>query len=109
MTLGSSRSPVGRAIVGGMADRTYRVIVEGELGDELAVALHGMTLTRTAGNTALTGHVRDQSESNGLLQRVSDFGLTLLELRTIDDSSEQRLGPARAAANRSTAGAGGRT
>ncbi len=45
-----------------------------------------MTLTRPAGNTALTGCVRDQSELNGLLQRVWDFGLTLLELRTIDDS-----------------------
>ena len=86
MSIGSSRSPVRRAIVVGMADRTYRLIVEGELGDELALAFHGMTLTRTAGNTALTGCVRDQSELNGLLQRVWDFGLTRLEPRTIDDS-----------------------
>ena len=108
MALCFSRSPVKGAIVGGMADRTYRLIVEGELSDELGLAFHGMTLTRTAGNTALTGNVRDQSELNGLLQRVSDFGLTLLEVRTIDDGREQRLGPSSAATNRFTAGPGGR-
>ncbi len=29
-----------------MADRTYRLIVEGELSDELALAFPGMALTR---------------------------------------------------------------
>jgi len=37
-----------------------------------------MTLTRAEGATTLTGHVRDR-ELQGLLQRVSDLGLTLLE------------------------------
>ena len=43
-----------------------------------------MTLTRAAGNTALTGNVRDQAELQGFLRRVSDFGLTLLEAKAID-------------------------
>ena len=43
-----------------------------------------MTLTRAEGNTALTGTVRDQAELQGLLRRVSDFGLTLLEAKAID-------------------------
>ena len=78
-----------------MADRTYRLIVEGELSDELALAFPGMTLTRAAGNTALTGTVRDQAELQGLLRRASDLGLTLLEARAIDDGPDRRFTPAR--------------
>jgi hypothetical protein len=67
-----------------VADRTYRLIVEGELGDDLALAFPGMALTRADGSTALTGTVRDQPELFGLLQRTSDLGLTLLEAKAID-------------------------
>ena len=70
-----------------MADRTYRLIVEGELGDDLALAFPGMALARTAGSTTLTGNVRDQAELQGLLQRTTDLGLTLLEARAIDGST----------------------
>ena len=63
-----------------MADRTYRLIVEGELSDRMQDAFEGMTLTRHDGTTTLIGNVRDQSELQGLLQRVSDLGLTLLEV-----------------------------
>jgi hypothetical protein len=69
-----------------VADRTYRVIVEGELSDDLAFAFPGMALTRAEGRTALTGTARDQAELQGLLRRVSDLGLTLLEARAIDDN-----------------------
>jgi hypothetical protein len=68
-----------------VADRTYRLIVEGELSDDLALAFPGMALTRTEGSTALTGTVRDQAELQGLLRRTSDLGLTLLEAKAIDD------------------------
>ena len=70
-----------------MTDRTYRLIVEGELSDHLALVFPGMALTRAEGGTALTGTVRDQAELQGLLQRTSDLGLTLLEARAIDGRS----------------------
>ena len=73
-----------------MAGRNYRLIVEGELSDKLEPAFDGMTLTRTEGNTALTGTVRDQAELQGLLRRVSDLGLTLLEAKAIDDRPGER-------------------
>jgi hypothetical protein len=76
-----------------MAARNYRLIVEGELSDALEPAFDGMTLTRAAGNTALTGTVRDQPELHGLLRRVSDLGLTLLEAKAIDDDPESTAGP----------------
>jgi hypothetical protein len=61
--------------------RTYQLIVAGELSDQLGSAFDGMTLMRTGGTTTLSGHVRDQAELQGLLQRVSDLGLTLLEVK----------------------------
>jgi hypothetical protein len=61
--------------------RWYRLIVEGELSDR--IAFKGMTLTHEGGNTVLTGPVRDQSELQGLLQRVSALGLTLLGVSAV--------------------------
>ncbi len=75
-----------------MPDRNYRLIVEGELSDYLEPTFCGMTLTRAQGNTELTGRLRDQAELQGLLQRVSALGLTLLEVTTIDDRPERLLG-----------------
>ena len=71
-----------------MAARTYRLRVEGELSDIAAQALEGMTLTRGAGTTLLVGRVRDQAELHGVLQRVSDLGLTLLNATVVDDGDE---------------------
>ena len=72
-----------------MADRTYRVLVEGELSDDVALSFPGMVLVRAAGTTTLTGPVRDQAELHGLLRRTSELGLTLLEARVIDGGPDQ--------------------
>jgi hypothetical protein len=68
-----------------MAVRGYRLVVAGELSDRAAVAFRGMTLSRESGNTVLVGAVRDQAELQGLLQRVSDLGLTLLSAVALDE------------------------
>jgi len=83
-----------------MLDRNYRLIVEGELSDYLEPTFYGMALTRAQGNTELTGRVRDQAELQGLLQRVSALGLTLLEVRAIDDRPERLPGGGPADADR---------
>jgi hypothetical protein len=64
----------------------YRLIVAGELSDRAGRAFEGMTLSRKEGNTVLVGTVRDQAQLQGLLQRVSDLGLTLLSANAIDDT-----------------------
>ena len=75
---------------GDVAGRTYQLIVAGELSDQLGAVFENMTLTRTGGTTTLSGHVRDQAELQGLLQRVSDLGLTLLEVKADDEEAKQR-------------------
>jgi len=72
-----------------VAARTYRLIVEGELSDRMQPAFEGMTLARAEGTTTLTGPVRDQAELQGLFQRVSDLGLTLLQVTALDDQTER--------------------
>jgi hypothetical protein len=69
-----------------MTVREYRLIVEGELSDNAGMAFVGMSLRRENGKTVLVGPVRDQAELQGLLQRVSDLGLTLLSATT-DEAS----------------------
>lgn len=68
-----------------MAGREYRITLEGELSDRAGRAFEGMALTREGGTTVLLGRVRDQAELQGLLQRVSDLGLTLLSATAIDE------------------------
>ena len=70
-----------------MAGHDYRLIVEGELSDGAGRAFEGMSLTRANGRTILAGPVRDQAELQGLLQRVTDLGLTLLSATVDDDTN----------------------
>ena len=65
--------------------RIYQLVVEEELDDSFAAAFGGMNLSRASGNTVLTGLVQDQAHLQGLLQRVSSLGLTLLSARAIED------------------------
>ena len=72
----------------GMTGRECRLTVEGELSDRAASVFDGMSLIHEGGNTVLVGRVRDQPQLQGLLQRVSDLGLTLLSATV----GEQGLG-----------------
>jgi hypothetical protein len=65
--------------------RDYQLTVEGELSDQVGAAFADMTLIRVAGYTVLVGPVRDQAELQGLLQRVSDLGLTLLNATAVGE------------------------
>lgn len=66
-----------------MGDLAYRLTVEGELTEDSAAAFEGMTVRCADGVTVLIGPVRDQAELQGILQRLSDLGLTLLSATAI--------------------------
>lgn len=65
----------------------YRLEVEGELSDPSGTVFEGMILRYERGNTVLTGPIRDQAELQGLLRRVSDLGLTLVNVSTLTGSA----------------------
>ena len=72
-----------------MPRRDYRLVVEGELSDPSGRAFEGMTLAREKGTTVLVGPVRDQAQLQGLLQRVSDLGLTLISATALDEDTKR--------------------
>ena len=73
-----------------MPEHKYRLVVEGELGAVTSAAFEGMSFTHESGRTAIVGGVRDQAHLQGLLQRVTDLGLTLLSVDVIDEHKGRR-------------------
>ena len=60
----------------------YTITVEGHIEDYWADELGGFNITRMpGGTTSLSGDVLDQSELQGVLTRIGDLGLVLVELR----------------------------
>jgi hypothetical protein len=66
------------------AGGTYRLEVQGQLGDLAGRSFPRMGIVYKNGNTVLLGPVRDQAELTGMLQRFSDLGLNLLSLTVLD-------------------------
>ena len=67
-----------------MPARAYRIVVDGELSDDIGAAL-GMSLRREQGKTVLVGTMRDQAQLQGALRYISDLGLTLLNVSAFED------------------------
>jgi hypothetical protein len=59
---------------------TYRITVQGELGPAFARNFDGMTLQSANGATVIVGDIVDQAQLQGLLSRLGDLGLVLLEV-----------------------------
>ena len=74
-----------------MDGRRYRVVVDGELGPRYASAFDGMTVEARAGKTEIAGWVRDQSQLQGLLDRIGSLGLTLVSV--VSDEAPETVAP----------------
>jgi len=62
----------------------YEICVQGRLGEDWAEWFEGLALRYTeAGDTVLSGPVRDQAALYGLLTRLSDLGLTLISVNRV--------------------------
>ena len=60
---------------------SYRIRIQGRLDPRWSTWFDGMALTRDDdGTTVMRGRVGDQAALHGLIQRVRDLGLTLLEV-----------------------------
>ena len=63
----------------------YRVVVDGELSDDIGRTFEGMSLSHESGRTVLVGTMRDQPQLQSVLQRISALGLTLLSVSALDN------------------------
>jgi len=63
----------------------YEITVQGVLDPRWSAWFDGLQLTSdAAGRTTISGPVADQAALHGLLTRIRDLGLTLLEVRCSD-------------------------
>lgn len=77
----SPESDAGRASV-------YQVRLEGHLSDQWADWFGGVRITLEAGgDTLLTSALIDQAALHGLLKKVRDLGMPLLEVNRVDAKS----------------------
>jgi len=61
----------------------YRVTVRGQVTERLASAFDGMRVEPGESTTALVGDVRDQAALYGILNRLRDFGLDLVQVEEV--------------------------
>jgi hypothetical protein len=62
----------------------YEITVEGVLDRRWSAWFAGLRLTSDGGRTTISGAVADQAALHGLLTKVRDLGLPLLEVRRIE-------------------------
>jgi hypothetical protein len=72
-----SDTPAGRQAGPGQ----YEIRLKGHLGTRWAAWFDGLSIARGSdGTTTLYGHVADQAQLHGLLQKVRDLGLPLISV-----------------------------
>ncbi len=62
----------------------YEIHVKGQLGSEWSSWFDDMTITYADGKTTISGAVADQAALHGLLAKIRDLGLTLIDVQKID-------------------------
>lgn len=64
-----------------MSARTYEIRIKGRVGDAVQAAFADMTVAINPVETVVYGPVRDQAALYGLLGRIQELGLELVEVR----------------------------
>jgi hypothetical protein len=66
-----------------MSEAEYRLVVQGELDARYACLFENMDMRQVSGTTVLTGTVIDQAHLHGLIERIEELGLELLEVQQV--------------------------
>jgi hypothetical protein len=76
-----------RQMMGEGTGTVYRIVVRSELSDRYALAFEGMKMETKAGETILTGEVKDQPHLFGILDRINGSGSVLLSLQALPEDA----------------------
>lgn len=72
----------------------YQIRIKGHLDDNLASWFEGLTVSNQEnGEALLSGHIQDQAALQGILNRISNLGLTLISVNAVreeDRKNKQR-------------------
>ena len=64
-----------------MRPTRYEIVVVGELSDRFGLAFEGMDLETESGRTTISSVLVDQAQLHGLIDRVAELGLELVDIR----------------------------
>ena len=69
--------------------KTYQIRVQGHLPDSWSEWFGGFEInTRPNGESVMTGEITDQTALHSLLERIRDIGLTLIEVKRLDEKQD---------------------
>ncbi|MCB0113203.1 MAG: hypothetical protein R2856_29880 [Caldilineaceae bacterium] len=68
--------------------RIYCIRVEGRLDDAWTDWFGGLAISHDGDESVLCGSVADQSALHGVLRKLHDLGLALVEVKKIDDADD---------------------
>lgn len=71
----------------------YQITVKGTLDASWSAWFDGLTITYDAGNTRLTGMIRDQTALYGLIDKARDLALTLVAVVALTPDVHNGLDP----------------
>ena len=67
----------------------YQIRIEGYVNLDWSASFDEVTVQHTEdGQTVLTGALPDQTALHGVLMRIRDLGLSLMEIKRIENSSK---------------------
>jgi hypothetical protein len=67
----------------------YQIRIKGHLDDTLATWFEGLTISNQEnGEALLSGYIQDQAALHGILNRISNLGLTLLSVNAVNDEDQ---------------------
>lgn len=67
----------------------YQIRVKGRLDQSWSSWFDNMTLTFEQGETTIAGAVADQAALHGVLVKIRDLGLTLIDVRRVEAKIEK--------------------
>ena len=75
-----------------MVQEHYQIRVKGHLGEQWQSWFDGLTITNVEqGEAILSGSLPDQAALHGVLTKIRDLGLPLLEVRRIAPRGTEKL------------------
>jgi hypothetical protein len=76
--------------------QTYRIRVKGHISDSWSTWFEGMAIYREeCGETVFKGELPDQTALHGILMKIRDLGLMLLEVKYLDPINQDLEHPNR--------------
>jgi len=73
--------------------QVFKIIIEGHVNLDWLTPYEDVTILHTEdGHTVLRGELPDQTALHGILIRIRDLGLSLVEVKRMDNSNQSEIG-----------------